>query len=90
VKLKIRKGATVQVISGADKGKKGSVLEVDPTGLKLKVQGVKIMTHFDKKDGLKKLESFINYSNVKLVEQAPIVKAKKVAKTTKKSASKTV
>ena len=28
-KLKIRKGATVQVIAGSNKGKKGPVLEVD-------------------------------------------------------------
>lgn len=88
MKLKIRKGATVEVISGADKGKKGTVLAVDPKALKLKVQGVRVMTHFDKKDGLKKLESFINYANVKLVEQAAPTKAKKVAKTTKKTASK--
>ena len=80
MKLKIRKGANVQVIAGADKGKKGSVLEVDPKGLRLKVQGVKVMTHFDKKDGLKKLEGFIPYSKVKLLDQAPVVaKAKKAA-----------
>lgn len=88
MKLKIRKGATVQVISGADKGKKGTVLAVDPKAMTLKIQGVKVMTHFDKKDGLKKLESFIDYSNVKLLEQAPVAKAKKAPKTTKKAASK--
>ncbi len=75
MKLKIKKGATVQVITGNDKGKKGSVLEINPTKLLVKVQGVKIQTHFDKKDGLLKKEGFIHYSNVKLVEKAPEKKA---------------
>ncbi len=70
-KLKIKKGAQVQVITGADKGKKGAVLEVLPGKLLVKVQGVKVQTHFDKKDGLLKKEGFIHYSNVKLLEKAP-------------------
>lgn len=70
-KLKIKKGANVQVIAGADKGKKGEVLEVNPTSLMVKVQGVKVQTHFDKKDGLLKKEGFIHYSNVKLLDKAP-------------------
>jgi large subunit ribosomal protein L24 len=76
--LKIRKGDTVQVIAGSEKGKKGPVVEVKPTALKIKVQGVKIQTHYDKKDGLLKKEGFIDYSNVKLVEKA--TKEKKAAK----------
>lgn len=83
-KLKIKKGDTVQVITGQDKGKKGTVLAVDAKGPKIKVQGVKIMTHFDKKDGLKTLESFIDYSNVKLVEKSA-AKTKKVAKKSSKT-----
>lgn len=85
MKLKIKKGATVQVIAGSDKGKKGKVIEVSPSQMKVKVEGVKVMTHFDKKDGLKKLEGFIDYSNVALVEGAA-PKGKKPAKT--KSTSK--
>lgn len=83
--LKIRKGDTVQVVSGADKGKKGPVLEVKPGTLKIKIQGVKVQTHYDKKDGLVKKEGFIDYSNVKLVEKAAAAKEKK---TTKKAAAK--
>ncbi|MEZ0392797.1 MAG: KOW motif-containing protein [Pseudobdellovibrionaceae bacterium] len=85
-KLKIRKGATVQVLTGQDKGKKGKVLAVDSTKMKVKVEGVKVMTHFDKKDGLKKLEGFVDYSNVKLLESATPAGKKKTAK--KKTASK--
>ncbi len=65
-KLKIKKGSNVEVITGADRGRKGSVLEVDSKRMKVRVQGVRIQTHYDKKDGLKKMEGFIDYSNVKL------------------------
>ena len=84
--MKIRKGDTVQVIAGGDKGKKGAVIEVKPLAMKIKIQGVKIQTHYDKKDGLLKKEGFIDYSNVKLVEKA--AKEKKTSKTTKKTAAK--
>jgi large subunit ribosomal protein L24 len=86
MKLKIRKGDTVQVITGGDKGKKGVVIEVKPSALKIKIQGVKVQTHYDKKDGLLKKEGFIDYSNVKLVESS--AKATKEKKTAKKSAAK--
>jgi len=82
-KLKIKKGDKVQVITGSDKGKKGTVLQVNPTAMKIKIEGVKVQTHFDKKDGLLKKEGFIDYSNVKLVESQA-----KEKKTTKKSAAK--
>lgn len=81
MKLKIKKGATVEVIAGAEKGKKGTVLEINPNDLKIKVQGIRVQTKNDKKEGFIKREGFIDYSNVKLVETAP---AKK--KTSKKAA----
>jgi large subunit ribosomal protein L24 len=70
VKLKIKKGATVEFVAGADKGKKGPVLEVDPKGLRVKVQGVRVQTHYDRKEGLLKREGYIHYSNVKQLEAA--------------------
>lgn len=85
MKLKIKKGATVQVITGADKGKKGTVLEVNATAMKILVQGVKVETHYDKKDGLLKKEGYFDYSNVKLVEAA--TKEKKPAKKATKQKS---
>ena len=88
LKLKIKKGATVQVISGADKGKKGTVIAVDAAAMKIQVQGVKIQTHFDKKDGLLKKEGFIDYSNVKLVEAKASAAKTKEKKTTKKTSAK--
>lgn len=82
VKLKIKKGDTVQVVAGADRGKKGTVVAVDSKNMKVKVEGVRVMTHFDKKDGLKKLEGFLDYSNVALVEKKASEK-----KTSKKKAA---
>jgi len=82
LKLKIKKGDKVQVIAGSDKGKKGTVIEVKPSAMKIKVEGVKVQTHYDKKDGLLKKEGFIDYSNVQLVE------AKAKAKTAEKKATK--
>lgn len=86
MRLKIKKGATVQVITGSDKGKKGKVLEVNSSKMKILVEGVKIQTHYDKKDGLLKKEGYIDYSNVKLVEGAATEK-KKTAKKASKSKS---
>lgn len=86
LKLKIKKGDKVQVITGGDKGKKGTVIEVNAKALKIKIEGVKVQTHYDKKDGLLKKEGFIDYSNVQLVEKS--AKATKEKKAAKKSATK--
>lgn len=40
--MKIKKGDTVQILSGNDKGKKGEVLEVIPKTSKIIVKGVNI------------------------------------------------
>jgi large subunit ribosomal protein L24 len=88
MKLKIKKGAKVEVIAGNDKGTQGTVLEVDSRNMRIRVQGVKVMTHFDKKDGQKKLEGFFDYSNVKLIEAAAAAGGKKKKEPKKKSASK--
>jgi large subunit ribosomal protein L24 len=77
VKLKIKKGATVEVIAGSDKGKKGTVIDVDQAKLRIRVQGVRVQTHFDKKEGKFTREGFMDYSNVKLVEQAAAKKTSK-------------
>jgi large subunit ribosomal protein L24 len=82
MKLKIRKGDTVQVVAGSDKGKKGKVIAIDSTKMKIKVEGAKVMTHFDKKEGQKKEEGFFDYSNVKLVEKAAGEKKKAAKKKT--------
>ena len=40
--MKIKKGDTVQVLSGNDKGKKGEVLQVIPKDSKIVVKGVNV------------------------------------------------
>jgi large subunit ribosomal protein L24 len=80
IKLKIKKGDLVEAIAGGEKGKRGNVIEVDPTKFRLKVQGLKVMTHFDRKEGILKKEGYIDYSNVKLVEKAKAAKPAKAAK----------
>lgn len=88
MKLKVTKGATVEVITGADKGKRGVVLDVDSAKLRVRVQGVKVQTKHSKKDGLQKNEGFIDYSNVKLVDKAAKKEKPASKKTKAKSASK--
>ena len=83
MKLKIKKGDTVQVIAGTDKGRKGEVLELNRTKMRVRVAGVAEKTHFDKKEGIRKIEGYIDFSNVKLVES----KAKEPKKAAKGKAS---
>jgi large subunit ribosomal protein L24 len=84
MKLKIRKGATVQVIAGQDRGKKGSVLEVLASKMKIRVQGVRMQSHFDKENGIMEKEGLLDYSNVVLVE-GPAQKTKARSKASKKA-----
>ena len=69
IKLKIKKGDTALVIAGSDKGRQAKVLELDLHHLKARLQGVRVQTHFDKKEGIQKKEGWINYSNIKLVSK---------------------
>jgi large subunit ribosomal protein L24 len=68
MKLKIKKGQKVKVIAGNDKGKTGEVIEINVKNLQVKVAGVAVRTHFDKKEGQFKKEAFIDYSNVASVK----------------------
>jgi large subunit ribosomal protein L24 len=51
--LKIRKGDTVQVISGKDSGKTGRVLRVDPKKNRLFVEGLNIVKRHQRPRSLK-------------------------------------
>lgn len=73
-KLHIRKGDSVQVIAGDDKGKSGKVLEVFPAKNRAIVEGINIVTKHEKpsagkpEGGLKKTEASIHISNLMLVD----------------------
>ncbi|MCB0378932.1 MAG: KOW motif-containing protein [Bdellovibrionales bacterium] len=66
-KLKIKKGDTVEVITGDDKGKTGNVLDLDQFDMKIRVSGCRIQTKRDRRENtLIKEEGWMDYSNVKL------------------------
>ena len=75
-KLHIRKGDKVRVIAGDDKGKEGTVLEVDLDKRRAFVEGVNIMTKHEKpsagkpEGGIKKVEASIHISNLALLDPA--------------------
>jgi large subunit ribosomal protein L24 len=72
--LKIRKGDTVKVIAGRDKGKTGRVLEVEKENGRLLVEGVQMVKRHTKanpakqiKGGIAEKEATIHVSNVMVV-----------------------
>ena len=72
--MKIRKGDTVKVIAGRDKGKTGRVLEVNRENGRVLVEGVMMVKRHTKanpsrqiKGGIAEKESPINASNVMVV-----------------------
>ena len=75
---KIKKGDTVRVIAGVDKGKEGKVLEVK--GGKVKVEGVnKVKKHIkpnqaNAKGGIIEEEAFFDVSNVMYVVNGTVTR----------------
>ena len=75
-KLHIRKGDTVLVIAGDDKGKKGTVLEVLLEKNRAVVEGINIVTKHTKpsagkpEGGIKKTEASLHISNLMLIDPA--------------------
>jgi large subunit ribosomal protein L24 len=75
-KFHVRKGDTVLVIAGDDKGKKGTVLEVLHDKSRVVVEGINIVTKHTKpsagkpEGGLKKTEAALHVSNLQLVDPA--------------------
>ncbi len=73
-KLHIKKGDTVKVIAGDDRGKEGRVLSVEASKNRVIVEGVNIVTKATKpsakypQGGLIKKEAPINVSNVALID----------------------
>ena len=73
--MKIKKGDTVKVISGANLGKEGEVLKVYPKTNKVIVQGVHVIkkhakpTQSNPDGGIMEYEAPINASNVMIVEK---------------------
>lgn len=74
MKLHIKKGDTVKVLSGNSKGKTGAVLEVIPSMGRAIVEGLNMVTKHTKpsaenpEGGIKKVEASIDISNLMLVD----------------------
>ena len=74
--MRIKRTDTVKVLTGKDKGKQGTVIDVDCDKGLIKVDGIAMVTkHYKaRKQGeqssMKRQESFINLSNVMLVSPA--------------------
>lgn len=72
-KLKIKKGDTVKVLSGEDRGKTGTVLAVLPAKNKAIVEGINVIAKHTKPSaknpngGIVKKEAAINISNLQVV-----------------------
>jgi len=71
---KIRKGDTVQVLAGKDKGRRGEVLSVRPDDERAVVQGVNIAKRHTKprgmgqQGGIVEKEAAIHLSNLALID----------------------
>ena len=72
--MKIRKGDTVKVVSGNDKGKTGKVLKTFPEITRIIVEGVNLVKRHtrpsqrDRKGGIVEKEGPIHVSNVMLFD----------------------
>ncbi len=70
----IKKGLKVLVLAGKDKKKEGEVIELDRKNNRTKVKDINMVkkhvkTTKEKKGGIFSKESFINLSNLKLINE---------------------
>ena len=74
MKLHIKKGDTVKVLAGDDKGMQGKVLMVDREKLRAKVEGINMVSKHTKPNaknpqgGIVKMEAGIHISNLMVVD----------------------
>ena len=80
----IKKGLKVRILTGKDKKKEGEVIEIDRPNNRAKVKEINMVkkhvkTTKEKKGGIISKESFINLSNLKLIDEKVLkkVEAKK-------------
>lgn len=75
MKLRIKKGDQVYVLTGKDRGKKGVVIAILPKKDKVMVKGIAVVTRHVKArkqgevSGIKREERFIHISNVMPVKE---------------------
>ena len=84
IKIKIKKGNTVKILSGNDRGKSGEVIKLFPKNFSAIIKGMNLKKKHqkptkEKKGGIVSKESFIHISNLKLIDEK-IKNKKKEAK----------
>ena len=70
----IKKGNKVKVLAGKDKKKEGEIIEIDRQNNRAKVKDINmvkkhIKTTKEKKGGIVSKESFINMSNLRVIDE---------------------
>ena len=70
----IKKGLKVKVLTGKDKKKEGEVIEIDRQNNRAKIKEINMVkkhvkTTKEKKGGIISKESFIHFSNLKLIDE---------------------
>ena len=71
--FKFKKGDKVVVITGKNKGKEGTIIEVDRQNNRVKVEGVNIVKKHLKPNGqdngsIEEMEAYIHASNVMMID----------------------
>ena len=77
--MMIKKGLKVRVLVGKDKKKEGEVIEIDRANNRAKVKEINMVkkhvkTTKEKKGGIISKESFIHFSNLKLIDEKVLKK----------------
>ncbi len=92
IKIKIKKGNTVKILSGNDRGKSGEVIKLFPKNFSAIIKGMNLKKKHqkptkEKKGGIITMEKPINISNLILVNSKtkPAVKTDAEIKDKKKS-----
>lgn len=73
-KIHIKKGDTVRIITGEDRGKEGSVLRVFPDEARILIEGVNVVKRHTKPDAqnpqgsINQKEAPVDISNVQLID----------------------
>lgn len=94
MKLKIKKGDEVVVIAGKNRGARGRVLLVQPTAMRILVEGVNIRKKAVRPSpkypngGIIEMEGPIHYSNVQLAEKVDSSARRNTAKPAAKAKPK--
>jgi len=81
----IKKGNKVKILAGKDKKKEGEIIEIDRKNNRAKVKDMNMVkkhvkTTKEKKGGIISKESFINLSNLSIVEASKKTKKEEVKK----------